>query len=465
MARNAKEILEDVLKEITPNEKERNLLSDALKRILISTDNVIGKTKLEKTIAGSFIRDTWLSDKKEIDLFILFPVTYSRTRLEKKGLEVGKSIMRKVGGRYEVAYAEHPYVRGRMGAFSVDIVPCYKVSSASNIKSAVDRTPFHNRYITRNLRPDMSGQVRLLKQFTKAADIYGSDIRTMGFSGYLCELLIIKYRSFLNLVRSAKWWGFGKFIDLENHCAYKDWRKKFGKEPLVVIDPTDPKRNVAAALSVSNFNKFIDKCRAFYNKPSKDFFRVKKIPLKRTELKEFLSERGTKIYVIRFKRPKVVDDILWAQKRKTMRRLKRLLEKHDFKVFGSAVWSDEKWSYIIFEMEKWELPPLQKVRGPPVSSEVHSKEFREKYGKKRAHAEGERWMAETKRKYRKAGNLLEKFLGEPENVLRKRGIRSKISEEIANGFSVLEGKSSERLIGREEGLSVFLKKYFGADVS
>lgn len=463
MNKRVKKMLDEVLDEITPSENDRSMLSGALKRILDAADEVIGDKPLEKTIAGSFIRDTWLPDKKEIDLFILFPVSYSRRRLEKRGLETGRKIMKKVGGDYEIAYAEHPYVRGRTGHFSVDIVPCYKVPSASDIKSAVDRTPFHNRYITRNLKPAMAGDVRLLKQFAKAADIYGSDVRTMGLSGYLCELLIIRYRTFLCLVKSAKYWKFGKFIDLEGHCAPNIRNEKFGDDPLVVIDPTDPKRNVSAALSVPNFKKFVDRCSSFCKKPSKDFFRIRRIPLRKAELRRFLKQRGTKLYVIRFRRPPVVDDILWSQKRKTKGRLEKLLEKHDFRVSGSSVWSDDKWSYLIFEMEEWRLPPLRKVEGPPASSGSHSMEFVEKYGNEKVFVKGERLVAETGREYRKAEGLLRDFLHGSKGALMKKGVRSNIAGAIAEGFAILEGRSVESLVGKDKAFSVFLKKYFECD--
>jgi len=61
-----------------------------------------------------------------------------------------------------IAYAEHPYVRAQIThkteskpaekiVYDVDIVPCYAVKKATEIKSAVDRTPFHNKWLEKNL--------------------------------------------------------------------------------------------------------------------------------------------------------------------------------------------------------------------------------------------------------------------------------------------------------------------------
>lgn len=452
-----KEVLEKVLKRITPSDSERSELSGVLKKVLNVVDDVIKPLGLDKTIAGSFIRDTWLLDKREIDLFIMFPVSYSREGLERVGLDVGRKIIRKLGGRYEIAYAEHPYVRGEVNGFAVDIVPCYKVKSASKIKSAVDRTPFHNRYIAEYLRPDMPKEVRLLKQFCKAIDVYGSDIRTLGFSGYLCELLIIKYKTFKNLVRFARNWGFGKFIDLEGHCSVR--KGYFKNHPLIVIDPTDPKRNVAAALSNENFTKFVEACGKFSKKPSVRFFEVDRRVIEKSEFRKRLKGRGTELFVLKFERPRVVDDILWSQMRRTVVRIIGLSKESEFEVFDHSVWSDGKDSYLIFEMKVWELPAIQKLLGPPVYSKEHSEEFKGKYKKDNVYVEGERWAVEVRRKHRDFEKLLRDFLGESEKKLLKVGVRSHIARSISRGFVILKTKDVEKIVERDREFAVFMRKY------
>ncbi|NIO22446.1 MAG: CCA tRNA nucleotidyltransferase [Candidatus Aenigmarchaeota archaeon] len=451
-------VLNKVLKKITPSNREREELSGVLKRLVDAAESVIKPMGLQKTIAGSFIRDTWLTDKKEIDLFIMFPVSYPRGDLEKLGLETGKRIVKKLKGEYEIAYAEHPYVRGKVSGFSVDIVPCYKVKSASKIISAVDRTPFHNRYIAEHLKPEMAKEVRLIKQFCKAIDVYGSDIRTLGFSGYLCELLIIKHRTFKKLVLSARNWKFGKFMDLEGHCYIRKPKSFFRNHPLIVIDPTDPKRNVAAALSDENFVKFVKSCENFVKKPSERFFRRDMRTIKIHELRRRLKARGTRMFAIRFGRPKVVDDILWSQMRKTSSRLVNLLKDNDFEIFDTSVWSDEKDSYLLLEMKSWFLPKIRRLRGPPVHSKKHSKQFIDKYGGK-AKVEGKNWVAEIERKYRKVEILLEDFLKRSDKLLRMDGVRSHIAKSIGKDFEILSGRGFERTI-KNRDLAIFLRKYF-----
>ena len=212
------EILSRVLKKVIPTEKERRSIETAVKKIEDAVEKTIKPLGLSYTFAGSFLRDTWLPNKKEFDVFILFPENYPREKLESEGLKIGKKIMKILDGTYKIAYAEHPYVRGTFGEYSVDIVPCYAVKSATQIKSAVDRTPFHNRWLLKNFSPEMSDEVRLFKQFCKANGIYGSDAKTEGLSGYLCELLIVKYKTFQNLIKAVSKWEPGRvFIDLEGY--------------------------------------------------------------------------------------------------------------------------------------------------------------------------------------------------------------------------------------------------------
>lgn len=453
-------VLKKVLERIVPKENERKEFYGILQKIEKAADGVIKPLGLEKTIAGSFIRDTWLADKKEMDLFILFPVSYSRENLEKTGLDVGKKILKNLKGRYEIAYAEHPYVKGKVKGFAVDIVPCYKVETASKIMSAVDRTPFHNRYILENLKPEMTNEVRLLKQFCKAMDLYGSDIRTLGFSGYLCELLVIKYKSFKKVVNATKKWKCGLFIDLKGHCKFEYPMYHFKEQPLIVIDPTDPKRNVAASLSKENFAKFIDVCVEFSQNPSSKFFEMDKGELAKGELKNHLKTMGTELFILEFKRPNVVDDILWSQMRRTSIRIANLMKENGFEIFQQTVWSDEKKSYLIFEMKVWLLPKMVKLTGPPASSEGHSAEFRKKYSKDNVCVENGRLSVEVRRKYTRLEDLLKNFLNRSEKLLVREGVRSHIAKGIAKGFVILNSRSAGKLVENNKEFSVFLRKYF-----
>src|SRR5208337_5425101 len=191
-------------------------------------------------------------------------------------------------------YAEHPYINAVIDDVDVDLVPCYNVASAERIQSAVDRTPFHTRYITDKIN-GLIDDVLLLKRFAKAGGIYGSDGMTEGFSGYLCELLVLRYGGFTPLLQAASEWRLHTLIDQEDHGA-----KEFS-EPLIVIDPVDPRRNVAAAVSLDRMAEFVEIARGYREAPSEKFFILpKEHPCSRDDLCEMLAMRGTALYAVTF---------------------------------------------------------------------------------------------------------------------------------------------------------------------
>jgi tRNA nucleotidyltransferase (CCA-adding enzyme) len=460
-------VLKQVLRKITPTPKERKDLEAVIDRAVGVTEKIIKPLALRHTLAGSFTRDTWMPDKKEFEIFILFPEDYPRERLEKMGLEIGKEIVRALKGSCRVAYAEHPYTRAKILGYDVDIVPCYKVSSASRIKSAVDRTPFHNKWISGHLPEKLSSDVRLLKQFTKAMGIYGSDARTLGLSGYLCELLIIHYGSFQKFVQSASIWEAGRiFIDLETHHKAgkvpKNLRERFRDQPLVVIDPVDPKRNVAAAFSTENFMKLVKASRDFLRNPAEGFFfrRPEKPSIR--HLQELLKPRQTRLLALSFRRPDVIDDVWWPQLRRTALRLKDILEEYEFLVMGYDVWSEEKGQGIILlEMEVWKLPSIRRIIGPPVFIEDRSQEFLKKYkplGK--TWVESNRWVAEVKRQWQEADKKLKDSLSDPLKGLKAKGISSYIAKSVSGKkFRILKEKEILNLAKKSRDFGLFLKHY------
>jgi tRNA nucleotidyltransferase (CCA-adding enzyme) len=123
-------------------------------------------------IYGSVSRDTWLAHEKDIDIFVSFPGSYTKNELEKAVTLVGVKILKKT----EKRFAEHPYIRGDFKGYHVEIIPCYLVENGSKHISAVDRTPFHDSFVKKNLGNRQS-EVRLLKQFMKGIGCYGAEIK------------------------------------------------------------------------------------------------------------------------------------------------------------------------------------------------------------------------------------------------------------------------------------------------
>lgn len=440
-----------ILSRIKPKELEQQKLS-ALADSLISRINAIGKAEgleINAILVGSTARSTWLSGEHDLDIFIMFPPEVSREYLEEKGLFVARK-MAEQAESFEERYAEHPYINAVFEGYEVDLVPAFGVASASEIKSAVDRTPFHNRFVLSRIQ-GLEDDVLLLKQFLKGCGVYGSELKTHGFSGYLVELLIIQYGSFMQALVAAREWKPGLKIDLEQHSSASVTHV----DPLVVIDPTDPVRNVAAALSLDNLCIFIDSAREFLDKPDVSYFSMHTVePLSDSEFKNIMSERGTSLIAIEFTAPEEVDDVLFPQLYKMEDSVREMLERYDFRVYNSGVCAGKK-AVLVYELESSVLATLKKHAGPQVWMEEHATSFKSKYAGSNAfsnvHIRNGKYMVEIPRKFIKAKKLLE-------SELPKCGLGKHVALSIKKGYHILENEQILNI--NENNFREFLNRFF-----
>ena len=467
-------VLIQVVKEVTPSDKEKAEVRAMTMNVMETARRLAfyEQVKLSVVLAGSFVRDTWMSHKKEFDIFIQFPEKTPRQDLKVYGLDIGKRIVKELKGSFLIAYAEHPYVRAKVDEYAVDIVPAYKVSSAARIKSSVDRTPFHNKWLEKHMPASKVPHVRLMKQFIKTQGLYGSDTRVQGFSGYLCELLITRYKTFRALVRAASKWQPGVFIDIQGHHKPSERSKiRFRGQPIIIIDPVDPERNVAAALSHENFHKFTMACKRLVKKPSTGFFLKPEPKINITKLSTAVSRRKTRFIAVHFKQPQIIQDVLWPQMRKAARRLADILEDNDFRVQNWDVWSDEEFTggkgskgtgscLLVFNLRKWELPAIKALRGPAIKEKEHSENFLRKYkplGKTYTH--GRYWFAEFKRQFRRAEAKLKDSLSDPAQILRAKGIPSHVAKAISNDFRLLNDRQIISFARKHKDFAELLKAW------
>jgi tRNA nucleotidyltransferase (CCA-adding enzyme) len=377
----------------------------------------------------------------------MFLPDVSREYLQEKGLYVARKMAAQAQSSEE-RYAEHPYINAVFNGFEVDLVPAFGVASAAEIKSAVDRTPFHNKFVLSRIQ-GIEDEVLLLKQFLKGCGVYGSELRTHGFSGYLVELLVIRYGSFMQVLEAAREWKPGMTIDIEKHASISH------EDPLVVVDPTDPARNVAAALSLDNLCIFMDKAREFLKYPEASYFSIQAVvPLEDSAFKNMVGERGTALIAIEFTPPDEVEDVLFPQLHKMEDSVRDMLERYDFRVYNSGVWAQKK-AVLVFEMESGSLPILKKHAGPHVWAEEHAAAFKSKYAGSNAfsnvYIRNGKYMVEIPRKYTAAKQLLEA-------ELPKCGLGKHVALSIKKEYHILE---NEQILDiREKEFREFLQKFF-----
>lgn len=363
-------------------------------------------------LMGSIAKDTFLTGDNDLDIFVFFPTDTSEETLEEEGLAIGEAVFDRFDGDYEVEYAEHPYTKGDIDGYEVEIVPAYNVESGAAIRSSVDRTPFHEAWVNEHLTDEEKDQVVLLKAFLRGQALYGSTLKVQGFSGYLCELLIAAYGDFRTVLDHAVAWDREEVLDPADHHddgLPPELQEKFSEDSLVVIDPVDPDRNVAAVLTTENYARFVYSAWQYLQEPDTACFFPEDTVPDAAAIQDAAEQRGDFVSV-QFPAPDMIDDLLYPQLRRLMRRLTQALEDNEFRIVESGFHVGDDQIWLLFELQTAELPDTRKHRGPPVFHNTdHIENFTEKYAD--AWVEGERLTTIVDREYPHAADLLRDVLG------------------------------------------------------
>ncbi|UCD91784.1 MAG: CCA tRNA nucleotidyltransferase [Methanobacteriota archaeon] len=417
-----------VLQKIIPSQEEEERLREVvaiLKRRLEAEIKDLG-IEAQPMLVGSVAKGTHLKNP-EIDMFVCFSPSTSRKDLERYGLMLGESV---VGG--EKHFAEHPYIQGEFEGFTTEIVPCFEVTDPRKKMSAVDRTPFHTEYVLKNLKEKQKNETRLLKQFAKGVGVYGAEAKVQGLSGYLCELLVLKYGSFQKVLKGATKWKKGAVLELDKKAM-----KKF-TEPLVMVDPVDAGRNVASALSIDQFARFIHLSKSYLKGPKISFFfpSKPKTPSKASVLKK-MKARGTDFMAVAIMKPDLVEDVLYPQIRKALKSIANLCERNEFVVYDSGFQVLEDEILFLVELKSARLPTVRKHKGPATWL-GNVEDFIQKWEKSRKkvagpYIENGHFYFDLKRDYMDARLLLKR-------ELKSLGLGKNLDEVVSKKFSVLENE-------------------------
>jgi len=463
MVSKLEEILSEVLKKTTPSPEEKKhilALAKKLKQRVEETARDVG-LDLKVRVEGSIAKNTWLRESPDIDIFMQVPPTEPREAFRTTYLDIAKEATK--GAKQIERFAEHPYLEAILDGTIVNIVPCYRVKKGG-WKSATDRTPFHTDYVKPLLDEKLCGEIRLLKHFMKGIGVYGAEIKVGGFSGYLCELLVLFYSSFLQVLKAASNWKARICIDLEGYYKGRERELKLlFEEPLVIVDPVDKGRNAASAVRQERLDEFVAASRVLMNKPSARFFYPSETDsFKSEKLLQTMRNRGSSLVFIQFWRVKAVPDILWGQLYKSQRSLRKLAKQYDFRVIRDAVWSDEKsLNIFLLEVEYRRLPSLKKHLGPPLEKREESEKFLQKHlDSVRTFAgpyvEGGRWVVEIARKYTDVVELLEDKL---KDGGRNVGVAELVSKAVAKDLKILVDEESLSTYSRNQDFAKFLTEY------
>jgi len=307
-------------------------------------------------IVGSYAKGTWLPERADIDVFVKF---HSETS-EKEFVEISKKIGFAALKQFKpyVRYAEHPFVEAQIGDTKVNVVPCYDVQEGA-WKSSADRSPFHTKFMMKSLTEIMKNEVRLLKAFLRANDIYGAEIAKQGFSGYVAEVLVLNFGSFENVLREIS--------QLKSNQVIGKTTKQFDTK-IVIIDPIDENRNLGAAISTENIGKFVLAARAFLRKPSVSFFVSKKKKAK-------LNTRNVLVLSFRYKSQERSPDIIWGQIKRAATSIATQMNQAGFSVLRRSAAISDNTASLLFLLQSKKLDTYQTRPGPEFFVSEHVEKF------------------------------------------------------------------------------------------
>jgi tRNA nucleotidyltransferase (CCA-adding enzyme) len=309
---------------------------ERLTKIAIETRGLVSRYISPKVVevifGGSFAKGTWLKEEVDIDIFIKIDNSVNDKEFGQLGEQVGWQSLK--GFNPYIRYSDHPYVEAVIDGIRVNVVPCYDVPKGK-WKSAADRSPFHTDYMKNNLDEEKKNQVRLLKKFLKSIGVYGADIATGGFSGYVAEIMILKYGSFESVLYAMS--NIGEENNVISIDTPDEYSVKNFKSQLIIIDPIDHKRNLGTAISAESIGKLVLAARAFLAKPSIDFFIKKEKKLVGENM-----ELYPNLVIVEFNYKKRSPDVIRGQLKRSLNAISKQLELANFRVVRSTCVTDEE---------------------------------------------------------------------------------------------------------------------------
>lgn len=459
-----KQIFQEILEQIIPTPEEIfkiNEIIDVLVVLLKKSASELGVkfTKIEPQ-GSTGIKQTQLRNDFDVDLFIGLDFDSHKSKhtglsrnKQKKAYKkdfldlchkwILKSFALKELKDVNILYAEHPYVNMRFVDpekeidLKLDVVLYFDLPLEYIRKNgpvtAVDRSPWHGRFVRDNLSSDQKNYVRLLKQFFKSNHCYGdkSALGKGGFIGYSAELLIYHFNTLQNL--------FEHFDDLRTNPLDYFKRSKnelqgihhFQNDYFLLIDPVDKNRNVASAISERAYKYCLQRIKEFLKNPSKSYFKI-------SPISEENSDILTNFFVVECKNKD--KSIHYTINRDKLYSLGESIKKVGEKEFSH----EERFGNIEFEvyfedhLEEYCIairctnPSISKTylrKGPMVNNHIHAENFKQK--NTNVIEKNNYFWTETKREYTEFFEFLSESVKNrvPDNLLilniaRSGGIRT-----------------------------------------
>ena len=403
-----KSVLKEALKDIKPTPAEEKAAAKRIGEVVARVQKLVPEAK--GVLGGSGEKGTWLKQSHDADIFVQFP----------KGREAISDLLeRKISRAFKLQrlHGSRDYFQTRLGDFVFEIIPIISIKKAEEAENITDVSPLHAKWVKKYAK--LADDIRLAKQFFKAAGAYGAESHISGFSGYICEVLTIYYGGFAGLAKGLASWKPKTIIDVagahkgKNVLFELDRSKTVG--PLIVIDPVQPSRNAAAAVSEEKYLRIIDHAKRFLKRPSKDFFTIRR--LDKTELKKRAGK--DELFFLEAVPLPGKPDVVGCKLLKVHEFFVQQLGARGFAVRESGWdWGEKARYYYI--LKGGNIPPEIVVRGPPARMKKHAERFRKAH--RETFEKNGTWYAKEKREFTDARTLMAALIKDPRVSERVRKI-------------------------------------------
>jgi tRNA nucleotidyltransferase (CCA-adding enzyme) len=305
-----KQILEDVLKEITLS-RDEFFRFEKIARDFIRLIDGVG---IGSFIGGSFAKETVVKTdgKQDLDIFVVFDSA--------KELNCFESTLKKfdLPGPLKKVHGSRDYFNIDCGDVILEVIPVMKNLKPEEAENVTDVSLSHVGYIRTEIKknPRLSNEIKLAKRFCAANNVYGAESYIGGFSGYSIEILVSYFGGFIKFLK-----GIGKLQVIDPSKFFRT-KKEIIRElnsaklnsPIILVDPTFKDRNATAGLSYETFDKFLKVTQAFLKSPSKEFFEKKELDV--DSMKKFANENEFLFFQMKLETKKQEGDIAGTKMKK-----------------------------------------------------------------------------------------------------------------------------------------------------
>lgn len=418
----------------SPSAKEQRIMDDVASSAL---DLIRNKARMypdivDVELGGSYIKGTWIPGADaDIDVFIRFREETESEAFADTALVIGGEAL----SDYDpyTRFSEHPYVECRVRGIRVNAVPCYAVPRGK-WKSAADRSHYHTEFMRERLTSTARKGARLLKLLLKSNRLYGAQIAMQGLSGYAAESLVLHYGGFEETIRALARVEPGQVIG--------EASKKF-ETPIVIADPIDPARNLAASASVENIGRLVLLCRSFLRAPAVSYFAP-------PEPKRNDALIGNCV-AVSFSYSERSPDVVWGQLKSAARAVAEQLGRNGFQVVRYDAHTDEGGSAeLLFMLGATTIPEYYLREGPWFFSTPEAEQFVGKNAKDSPFlwiGPNARIRVMVRRRHPGVASFLEDLLG---RLVDESGVPSGLAPDLRAGFEItVGGRGTSKAVKRQ----------------